>query len=213
MSSPFRSNKSVRDEVIPRTIRASSLPFDRQPIADASVHHLDLPYIEEVYVPAAIDAGRLPKNGRPLYGQMESLGLLMDGKPTRGALLAMGRNPLAWIPGAYVQFLRLQGSGVAGPIKTRKEFTGKLVHVLKHVADLVDVVTQMSVDIASASREIQWYDYPLVAEIMYYWGLAQRVGVGIPIAKQALRDNGNPPLELQASRSSVTVTVRPRPAQ
>ena len=114
-------------------------------------------------MPAAIDAGRLPKNGRPLYSQMESLGLLMDGKPTRGALLAMGRNPLAWIPGAYVQFLRLQGSGVAGPIKTRKEFTGKLVHVLKHVADLVDVVTQMSVDIASASREIQWYDYPPAA--------------------------------------------------
>lgn len=66
-------------------------------------------------------------------------------------------------------------------------------------------VTQDNVD-----KGVTDYRNPLVAEIMYHLGFAQRFGVGIPIAQTALQDNGNPPLELRSSQSGVTATVRPR---
>lgn len=231
---------------------------------------LDDEYVERVYLSAAVAADLLAENRRPLHAQMESLGLLMDGKPTRGALLAMARHPQRWVSGAYVQCLHFSGNELTSPIKSRNEFTGKLEHVLNRVDELVDTTTTTSTDIVSANREVRRYDYPpaalkqlarnavmhrsyetnapvriywfddrvdiespgglygrvtranieegvtdyrnpLVAEIMYHLGFAQRFGVGIPIAKEALRDNGNPPLELRASTSNVTATVRMPP--
>lgn len=250
--------------------RASDLPFDRRPFAEASAEHLDDEYVERVYLSAAVPADLLAENRRPLHAQMESLGLLMDGKPTRGALLAIARHPQRWVSGAYVQCLHFSGNELTSPIKSRHEFTGKLEHVLNRVDELVDTTTTTSTDIVSANREVRRYDYPpaalkqlarnavmhrsyetnapvriywfadrvdiespgglygrvtranieegvtdyrnpLVAEIMYHLGFAQRFGVGIPIAREALRDNGNPPLELRASTSSVTATVRMPP--
>lgn len=250
--------------------QASHLSFDRQPFADATIGHLDLQYTEDIYLPAVIAAEVLEENRRPLSSQMESLGLLMDGKPTQGALLAMAHNPQTWIPGAYVQCLRFNGTALADPIRKRNEITGKLAHVLRRTDDLIDTTTAMSVDIVSAGREVRRYDYPpaalmqlvrnavmhrsyetnapvriywfddrvdiqspgglygrvtrdnieqgvtdyrnpMVAEIMYHLGFAQRFGVGIPIAREALRDNGNPPLEFRVTSAGVTATVRPRP--
>lgn len=249
--------------------RASSLSFDRQPFTEATVDHLDLQYIEEVYLPSAIAADVLAENRLSLSSQMESLGLLVDGRPTRGALLTMAHNPQIWVPGAYVQFLRFNGTELADPIRKRNEITGKLVYVLRRVGDLIDTTKEVSVEIVSASQEVQRYDYPptalvqlvcnaimhrcyesnapvriywfddridiqspggvygkatqdnieegvtdyrnpLVVEIMYHLGFAQCFGVGIPIAKEALRVNGSPPLELRVTSAGVTATVRPR---
>lgn len=59
------------------------------------------------------------------------------------------------------------------------------------------------------------YRNPLLAEIMANLGFAQRSGQGIPLAKSALRDNGNPDPEFHFERQCVLVTVRagstPRP--
>ena len=249
--------------------RVSDLTFDRQPFADATVDHLDMRYIEERYLPAVVAAEVLAENRRSLSSQLESLGLLVDGRPTRGALLAMAHNPQIWVPGAYVQSLRFNGTALADPVRNRNEYTGKLAYVQRRVDDLIDTTKEVSVDIVSASQEVQRYDYPpaalmqlvrnaimhrcyetnapvriywfddrvdiqspggfygkatqdnieegvtdyrnpLVAEIMYHLGFAQRFGVGIPIAKEALRVNGSPPLELRVNSAGVTATVRPR---
>ena len=52
------------------------------------------------------------------------------------------------------------------------------------------------------------YRNPLIAEIMHHLGFAQRFGIGLPIARKALRDNGNPPPEFAFSPTHVTVIVR-----
>ena len=54
------------------------------------------------------------------------------------------------------------------------------------------------------------YRNPLLAEIMANLGFAQRFGQGIPLAKSALHDNGNPDPEFRFERQLVTVTVRAR---
>ena len=52
------------------------------------------------------------------------------------------------------------------------------------------------------------YRNPLVSEIMENLDLARRLGVGIPLARRTLEDNGNPPPEFTFSPASVRATVR-----
>jgi len=53
------------------------------------------------------------------------------------------------------------------------------------------------------------YRNPLIAEIMHHLGFAQRFGLGIQLAKEWLKRNGNPPPAFEFSANRVAVTVRP----
>ncbi len=52
------------------------------------------------------------------------------------------------------------------------------------------------------------YRNPLVAEIMAHLGYAQRFGWGIPQARKALRENGNPEPEFQFQPTFMAAIVR-----
>ena len=55
------------------------------------------------------------------------------------------------------------------------------------------------------------YRNPNLAEAMRVCGLVQRFGVGIPMARRALRDNNQPPPEFDVDARRVRCTVRVRP--
>lgn len=62
---------------------------------------------------------------------------------------------------------------------------------------------------ADIEEGVTAYRNPLVAEMMYHLGFVQQFGVGIQIAKAALRDNGNPVIEFRSSHARLTATIRP----
>ena len=53
------------------------------------------------------------------------------------------------------------------------------------------------------------YRNPLLAEAMHNLGFAQRFGMGIPLARQAMAENGNPPPEFAFRPTEIVVTARP----
>jgi ATP-dependent DNA helicase RecG len=55
------------------------------------------------------------------------------------------------------------------------------------------------------------YRNPLIAEVMHHLGFAQRFGMGIPLARKALAENGNPEPEFRFEPTLVAVTVRAAP--
>ena len=55
------------------------------------------------------------------------------------------------------------------------------------------------------------YRNPLLAEIMANLGFAQRFGLGVPLARQALEANGNPAPEFRFEQTLVVATVRAAP--
>ena len=249
--------------------RAGDAPFDLRPANSAGLDALDRNYLRHTYIPAAISAEVLGQNQRSLPQQLCSLRLAVGDRPVWGGLIACGADPQAWVAGAYVQFLRIDGTALTDPIKDQKALTGKLDDVLRRVDELLEINIAVHTDITSAPREIRrpdyplaalqqlarnavmhrayeatnapmrlyWYsdrieiqnpgglygrvtpanidtgttDYrnPLIAEIMRHLGFAQRFGIGLPIARKALRDNGNPPPEFAFSPTHVTVIVRP----
>lgn len=85
------------------------------------------------------------------------------GTPVNGALLAFGRDPLRWLPGAYVQFLRIDGTELTDPIQGQKELSGTLHEVLSRLDELLAINISTTMDLTTGPREVQRSDYPLAA--------------------------------------------------
>src|SRR5262245_34491507 len=81
----------------------------------------------------------LPMNERTQEEQMASLGFfdLGSGRPTHAGILVVGRDPLAYLPGAFVQFVRFAGDSAADPIQDQKELAGNLMTQRRRVDDLL----------------------------------------------------------------------------
>ena len=73
----------------------------------------------------------------PPKHQLRSLRLTQSGSPTWGAVLALGRDPQAFMPGAYVQFLRIDGAEITDPIRDQKQLTGRLDDVVRRLDELL----------------------------------------------------------------------------
>lgn len=143
--------------------RAGALPFDRRPAPEASVTELDLDYFKSHYLPQAVAQEVLEDNRRSLDQQLQSLRLLMGGVPTWGALLGLGQDPQRWIPGAYVQFLRIDGTRLTDPIRSQKTLTGRLDDVLRRLDELLRLNVSIRTEVAANSLEVRSPDYPVTA--------------------------------------------------
>lgn len=142
--------------------RAGDLPFDMRPARDATLSDLDLDYARTQYLPRAVAPDVLEANQRPFEQQLRSLRLVAGDSPTWAALLALGRDPQAWLPGAYVQFLRIDGGALTDPIRDQKALTGRLEDVLRRLDDLLELNVSVRTDI-SGPREERSPDYPVAA--------------------------------------------------
>lgn len=155
---------SPEDErVLTERRRAADLSWDLRPNTTATLADLDLDYFQTQYLRAAVHPDVLERNQRPLTQQLESLRLTLHGAASNGALLVLGRDPQRWIPGAYVQFLRIDGSAITDPIRDQKALSGRLDDVLRRMDELVELGVSVRTAVATGSRELQRPDYPVAA--------------------------------------------------
>ncbi len=263
---------SVEDErLLSERRRAADLSFDSKPAVGIGLEDLDMEFLRGHYLPAAVAAEVLDRNQRTIEQQLQSLRLVQTDRPTWAALLAFGRAPQARLPGAWVQFLRIDGFEITDPIKNQKKLTGRLDDVIRRLDELLALNVSVRAEVVGVRRERQqpdypvdalrqlaynavmhrsyegtntpvrvyWYadrieiaspgglygrmtrenfgkgdtDYrnPLLAEIMHHLGFAQRFGLGVPLARKLLAENGNPDPGFHFEPSRVVVTVRAVP--
>jgi len=144
--------------------RAGDTPFDRRAVAHASIDDLDLTLFERIYLPSAIPQDVLQENNRSIVQQLASLHFLArDGTPNVAALLVLGKDPTAWIPGAYVQFVRYDGTSITDPIRTQQEISGPLPETLRRIDEVLQANISTASDVTSGATETQHADYPLIA--------------------------------------------------
>ncbi len=143
--------------------RAGDLPYDLHPVPAASLEDLDLRLFESTYLPAAVAPEVLEQNGRSPREQLLSLRFVTrDGDPTVLGVLVLSPDPTRFIPGAYVQFLRIEGNALTDPIKDQREIAGALPDLLRLLDETLRVNQSVRSD-PSASVEVRQADYPLVA--------------------------------------------------
>ncbi len=252
--------------------RTHDLPFDARPVSEASLDDLDLNLFVRTYLPTALPADVLAENERSVEQRLTALRFLTaDGIPTVAGVLVLGLKPTWFVPGAYVQFLRIDGTKLTDPIKDQKRWDGPLPDVLRQLDELLALHISTAIDIVSGPLERQTPDYPLaalqqivrnalmhrsyehtnaptrvtwyrdrveflnpggpygnvspenfgqpgitdyrnptIAEAMRALGYVQRFGVGLPLVRQFLARNNNPPAQFRVDSTHVAVTVTSR---
>lgn len=160
--------KGVANEAQERILterRVAALkPFDTQPCLGSTLDDLALDLFLNTYRVAAIAREVLDENHRLVEEQMASLRLFDLGKkcPTHAAMLLFAKDPLRWLPHAYVQFLDFPGTTMEGD-PTEKRFTGDLLTLLRELDAFVRTLPTARPVEASALREETIYDFPPIA--------------------------------------------------
>lgn len=148
--------------------RSRDLPFDITPVHSASLDDLDLDLFSKLYLPAALAPDVLAQNNRTVEQQLLALRLATvpgaePQRPTVLGLIAVGKDVTGYIPGAYIQFRRIDGTELTDAIKDQKEISGPLPEMLRGLDDVLQAHISVATDITSASTELRHPDYPLVA--------------------------------------------------
>jgi ATP-dependent DNA helicase RecG len=144
---------------------ASARTFDAQPCIDCRLDDLVLDLFLTTYRSNALAADAIRENSRDVKLQMASLRffeLRRDCATHAGALL-FASDPLRWLPGAFVQFVRFAGSEYGGEVVAERRFSGDLLTVLRDLdSPLVSWSNRKPVP-ETALRETWVSDYPEVA--------------------------------------------------
>jgi ATP-dependent DNA helicase RecG len=146
--------------------RFRDIPADIRPVTSAPMNALDNLVFQRVYIPAAVSDEVLELNERDVEHQLLAAKFAHPGPPvcpTVLGLLAVGRSPTDWIPGDYVQFLRIDGTLLTDPVQSARELRGTLPDILAELDELLKINIHATVDFTSATMEVQRPDYPLVA--------------------------------------------------
>ncbi len=146
--------------------RSRDLPFDLYPLSSASIQDLDLDLFQRTYLSAAISPDILAENQRSTEQQLASLRFITPDSPaipTVAGLLAVGKSPNDFIPGAYVQFLRFEGAELTDPIADQKSISGPLSQVLRELDEIFKANIRIPTDIVSEATEVRRHDYPITA--------------------------------------------------
>ena len=158
-----REGSAEDERVLSERRRAADLSFDSRPADGVEIEDLDLDFLRDSYLPAAVAAEVLERNRRAIEHQLRSLRLVQADRPTWSALLAFGRDPQGHLPGAYVQFLRIDGAEITDPIRHQKQLTGRLDDVVRRLDDLLDLNVSVRTEVVGARRERRQPDYPVDA--------------------------------------------------
>ena len=163
---PARRGANQQEErILVEKRTALQKPFDIRPCHGCTLDDLVLDLFSVGYLPAAVDRDVIAENQRGIPEQMASLRLydLAADCPTNAAALLFAKDPLRWIAGAYVQFVRWAGTTMADDPVSAKSFSGDLLTVLREVASFVELQAASYPVAETPFRERPEIDYPPVA--------------------------------------------------
>ncbi len=165
----FASEQEERLLSEKRTARMRT--FDAQPCRGCALEDLVMDLFLVTYRTAAIDRAVIEENNRDVKEQLASLRFYDLGAdcPTHAGVLLFAKDPLRWVPGAYVQFVRWAGTTMSDEPRDAKRFTGDLLTVLRELQGFLSLPIQTYPVAESPLRERAETDYPPVAIRELLW--------------------------------------------
>lgn len=142
-----------------------SRTWDLRPCADATLADLSVDLFKLTYLPRAVSPEIIAENQRSIEEQLAAL-RLFDPRmrvPTFGGILLLGKDPLLFAPGAYIQYVRYDGLDQAAPVREDLRIKGDLPTVLRELDHLAGRVAQRRPSRQPNLSEIDIFDFPPVA--------------------------------------------------
>lgn len=143
--------------------QSRNIPFDATDFPQATVKDLSRRLFEE-YRRQVVSEDIIEANHRSYEEQLASLRLfdLSRNAPTVAGILVLGINPRYFLPGAYVQFLRVDGETTTEPIINQEEVSGDLLSIGAVLERLVTANNSTRLK-SEGFREVEISDYPALA--------------------------------------------------
>jgi ATP-dependent DNA helicase RecG len=164
---PRRELASAQDErILNERRRFRDQRFDLRPVAHATLADLSAARFEEDYLPGAFAADVLAANQRSYEQRLAACRMIAsvdDPIPTVLGILTLSRKPTFFLPGAYVQFLRIQGTQLSDPIVDEAVIDGPLQQMVLRLDEKLASHNRVEVNFISQSLEKRRYLYPPAA--------------------------------------------------
>jgi ATP-dependent DNA helicase RecG len=170
---PRRSIANEQEErILNEKRRYKNLPFDIYPVPSAKISDLSKVIFENEFLPAAFATDILESNGRTYEERLASCKMIVspdEPTPTVLGLLAMGKSPQDFLPGAYIQFLRIDGTDLADPVVDEENIGGAIVEMLRRAEEKLKAHNRSAIDIIAAPTHQIEMPYPPAAiqQILY----------------------------------------------
>lgn len=140
--------------------------FDVTPLRSATIQDLDLRRFEDEYLPQAVSATDLANNDRSSRERLAAAKMIAsvdDPTPTVGGMLMLGKRPRDFLPGAYIQFLRIDDTGLSEDVVDEETCDGSISEMVMRVEAKLVAHNRTAVDFTSGPREIRRSTFPLEA--------------------------------------------------
>jgi ATP-dependent DNA helicase RecG len=159
---PRRGIANEQDEQILSERRvALARSFDARPCREADLGEIALGQFD-AYRREAIDPEVVAANQRSIVHQLVSL-RLFDPEfscPTYAGILLFGKNPRFFLPGAYVQYLKMPGNDLTDLPVDQTEISGDLQSVLKELETRVRLTIHTTMEKGPGFQERFVESYP-----------------------------------------------------
>lgn len=170
---PRRGLATVQDErILNEKRRYGDRPFDIQPIPAAGLSDLNLTQFANEYLAQAFSDEILVANDRSLNEQLAATKMIVAlDQPTATVLglLTIGKYPQDFLPGAYVQFLRIDGRELSDDIIDSEDMRGAIPDLLRRINDKLISHNRIAVAIATGAVEQRAALYPIEALQQIIW--------------------------------------------
>lgn len=135
--------------------------FDARPCVEAKLEDLALGQFDS-YRREAVDAETIAANHRDIQQQLASLRMYDFERacPTFAGILLFGKNPRFFLPGTYIQYLKLPGIDLTDTPEDQAEISGDLNSVLRELELRIKSLVQTSMRRINALEERLLPDYP-----------------------------------------------------
>ena len=167
---PRRAKATVDEERILIERRAAyAKTFDLVPALGSTIDDLSIEYFKLAYLPLAIDEETIKQNGRSTEEQLASLRFydLKEQCVTNAGIILFGTNPLFYLPGAYIQYIKFDGEDLTTNVDFEKQFSGAYVSELKVLDDFIKTnIIKERPEKANGFQEKTIRNYP-------YWSLRE----------------------------------------
>ena len=164
---PRRGIASAQDErILNEKRRRGDRPFDVRAVPSASLSDLDRRRFEDEYLPAAFPADVVAANDRSYEQRLAATKMVVasdEPTPTVLGVLVLSPRTRDFIPGAYVQFLRIAGRELADPVSDEQLIDGPVAEVLRRTDEKLSAHNRTAVDLTSGERERRTSLYPMPA--------------------------------------------------
>lgn len=162
-----RDIATAQDErILTEKRRYKDIPFDIQPIPTSDISDLSLSHFEREYLPQAFDPDILEANERTLEERLvvtKMIASVDESFATVMGILVLGKNPQDFLPGAYVQFLKIGGNDLTDEILDNEAIRGSIPDQIRRLDDKLIAHNRIAVDITSGPLEKRTALYPIEA--------------------------------------------------